>query len=224
MVLGELVTHGVLRLFVPKDSEPRWYHVVAIIGSCMLLFSGFLGSLVNFVEGDVVFGVVSLAMFTIGFGCALLIRRSLERTVAAPRELAAAADAWLLPPRPAAPPPLRVVAWMDLAAAAATVLLLGFLATLSFGSVFVAALVSARPPALLVPAIVLLVAAWWRLRRADRSGAIQGALGGALLAIAAWWESLTAGLGPALVAGVLAGLALAGANAWAATRRMAEKA
>lgn len=80
MVGPELARHGLVhalfRFFLPPEAEPRWFHVLAIVGSCGLMFAGFFGALFDFLMGKFVLGVVSLVVFAAGYGWGLAIRRS----------------------------------------------------------------------------------------------------------------------------------------------------
>lgn len=66
---------------IPRGAQPRWYHVLAIVGVCILVFAGGLGAVADFATGKVLLGVFALAIFVAGLVCGVLVRRSLQRTV-----------------------------------------------------------------------------------------------------------------------------------------------
>ena len=80
MVVQHLVSHvvvdGIIRFFLPSGANPRWYHVLAIVASCTLMFAGLLGALFDFMTGKYLLGLVALGMFAAGYGWALAIRRT----------------------------------------------------------------------------------------------------------------------------------------------------
>lgn len=67
-------------LLIPAGSRPAWYHVLAVIGICILLFAGGLGAAVDFAIGNLLGGVAALAVFALGVYLALLLRKSLRKT------------------------------------------------------------------------------------------------------------------------------------------------
>ncbi len=81
LMSGRGVSRFMINFFIPEGAKPRWYHLVAIVGLCVLLFAGLLGGIVDIMMEKYLLAVFAFGIFAVGVVGAIALRRAIARTV-----------------------------------------------------------------------------------------------------------------------------------------------